>query len=92
MTLEATMGTWAGLPLRHAVRYRRGGTGRCPVGPVPTSAQTVLSGGGPGTTPQRSASVPFLDAGLRLRNQDEVFQNSEEVDAVGHRGRGLDQC
>lgn len=60
-TLEATMGTWAELPShgRHAPSrvfgHRGGTTGREPADPVPTSAQTVLSGGGPGTTPQRSA-------------------------------------
>ncbi|WP_430741644.1 hypothetical protein ACQZOG_17705 [Streptomyces sp. P13-3-3] len=57
-----------------------------------TGVQRVLLAEDPAAVVQDAVKfVLFLDAGLRLRSQNEVFQDSEEADAVGHCGRGLDQ-
>ncbi|MEU0909295.1 hypothetical protein [Streptomyces althioticus] len=57
-----------------------------------TNEQRVLLAEDPTAVVQVAVKfVLFLDAGLRLRSQDEVFQDSEEADAVGHRGRSFDQ-
>ena len=58
-----------------------------------TDVQCVLLAEDPAAVLQDAVEfVTFLDARLRLRSEDEVFQSGEEVDAVGHRGRGFDQC